>query len=73
MTNKPPKIPRFITAQFPGGAQQFRVDHRHALREALRALRNARLGCAYSPAFKAIQRANEAIDEAIEAARPGNW
>ncbi len=73
MNTKPVRIPRFIAAQFAGGAQEFRVNHRYALREALKALQNARLGCAYSPAFRAIQRANAAIDEAIEAARPGNW
>jgi hypothetical protein len=68
-----PRIPRFITAQFAGGAQEYRVSHRHALRQALKALRLARMGCAYSPAYRFIQRANDEVDKAIEATRPGNW
>jgi hypothetical protein len=66
------KIPRFISKQV-GGAQVFRVLHRSALRDAVKALNNARMGCAYSPAYKAILKADAALKEAIEAARPVNW
>jgi len=71
MKNAPP-IPDFVAEQF-GGRRKFRAHHREHLKRAARELAQASRGCAHSPAYAAVKRAQEALKEAIEAVRVRNW
>lgn len=66
------KIPRDVAANF-GGTQKFRAHHRRWLKRASKALAEARLGSAFSPAFLHVRQAQRALDKAIEATRVKNW
>lgn len=69
----PKKIPQFIADQYAYGARGFRQEQRWDLKEAMKYIRLARRGCAYSPAFEHIKLAETALKAAIEAVKVKNW
>jgi hypothetical protein len=65
-------IPKYIADVF-GSAQKFRSHHRKHLKRAALWLDEARRGCVYSPDYKEVVTACEAIKKAIELCRVKNW
>lgn len=56
-----------------GPARQWRQKKRKELREALKALKVCRFGCAYTPQTGEVQRAINEIGKAIELCNVKNW
>lgn len=65
-------LPRFIIGPY-GSARKYRAAHRKRLQRVKAALDEARLGCAYTPAFKHLKIIQRELDLAIEACRPAKW
>lgn len=68
---KTPYIPNIPDRLKP--ARKFKADKRKALRNALKALDECRLGCAYSPSQYAITEADNKIRQAIQECSVENW
>lgn len=75
LTSKPRSLryPSYVREQFAGRSRGFRAFHRKALREAARALNEARRGASWSGDADLIRTAQHAIDDAIEMCSVKNW
>lgn len=65
-------LPRFIIGPY-GSARKYRAAHRKRLKRIKVALDEARLGCAYTPAYRHLQIIQRELNLAIEACRPTKW
>lgn len=65
-------VPRHVAERY-GGAHNYRATHRRALRYALYWVQQARFGCAYTPTFKSVTAADEALRAAVKAASVKSW
>lgn len=60
------RLPEYVLKQFGGKARNFRRFHRIKLRAALRALSEARHGCAFTGDSAVIDAAQQLLEQALQ-------